>query len=92
MTTVLIIGASRGIGLELTRQYRAAGARVVATARDEAGLACLREAGAEPLRLDVAESGSVDGLARQLDGERLDVALYVAGVMDRASAAPPPTR
>ncbi len=92
MRTVLVIGASRGIGLELVRQYRASGARVIATARDEAGLARLRETGAEPLRLDVADPDSVSGLARQLDGEKLDVALYVAGVMDRASAATPPTR
>ncbi len=92
MRTVLVIGASRGIGLELVRQYRASGARVIATARDESGLARLREQGAEPLRLDVADPDSVSGLLRQLDGEKLDVALYVAGVMDRASAATPPTR
>jgi oligopeptide/dipeptide ABC transporter ATP-binding protein len=33
MTHVLIIGASRGIGLELARQYRADGAAVTATAQ-----------------------------------------------------------
>ena len=92
MTNILIIGASRGIGLELVRQYLSTGARVIATARDEAGLARLRETGAEPIRLDVADPASVGGLARPLDGEKLDVALYVAGVMDRASAAIPPTR
>jgi NAD(P)-dependent dehydrogenase (short-subunit alcohol dehydrogenase family) len=42
---VLVIGASRGIGLELVRQYLAAGERVLATARDEAGLTRLRELG-----------------------------------------------
>ena len=36
---VLIIGASRGLGLEFVRQYRAAGATVIATARDDAGAA-----------------------------------------------------
>jgi NAD(P)-dependent dehydrogenase (short-subunit alcohol dehydrogenase family) len=92
MMNVLVLGASRGIGLALVRQYRDSGARVIATARDEAGLARLREAGAEPLRLDVTDPPSVSNLARQLDGEKLDVALYVAGVMDRASAATPPTR
>ena len=33
MPTVMVIGASRGIGLELARQYAAAGWRVHATTR-----------------------------------------------------------
>ncbi len=92
MTTVLVIGASRGIGLEFVRQYLADGARVVATARDEAGLERLRGLGAEPLRVDVADPASVSSLAWVLDGEKLDVALYVAGVMERGHATTPPTR
>ncbi len=35
---ILIMGASRGIGLEFVRQYAHAGARVIATARSEEGL------------------------------------------------------
>jgi NAD(P)-dependent dehydrogenase (short-subunit alcohol dehydrogenase family) len=92
MATVLVIGASRGISLEFVRQYRAAGDRVIATARDDAGLAQLAEMGAEPLRVDVADPVSVSGLSWQLDGEKLDVALYVAGVIDRGSATTPPTQ
>lgn len=92
MATVLVIGASRGIGLELVRQYRAAGERVIATARDDEGMARLRELGAEPLRIDVAQPASVSGLAWQLDGEEIDVALYVAGVIDRGHATMPPTQ
>ncbi|MBV1733342.1 MAG: SDR family NAD(P)-dependent oxidoreductase, partial [Hydrogenophaga sp.] len=86
MATVLVIGASRGIGLEFVRQYRESGERVIATARDDAGLERLRALGAEPLRLDVGQPTSVSALSWQLDGEKLDVALYVAGVIDRASA------
>lgn len=37
MPVVLVIGASRGIGLEFVRQYRAEGWRVIATVRDVAG-------------------------------------------------------
>jgi NAD(P)-dependent dehydrogenase (short-subunit alcohol dehydrogenase family) len=92
MSTVLVIGASRGIGLEFVRQYREAGERVIATARDDQGLERLRALGAEPLRLDVGQPTSVSALSWQLDGEKLDVALYVAGVIDRASAASPPTQ
>ena len=41
----LIIGASRGIGLEFVRQYRADGWAVTATARSDAGLEVLRGLG-----------------------------------------------
>ena len=92
MTTVLIIGASRGIGLELVRQYRADNCRVIATARDDAGLQALQALGAQALRVDVAKPASVSALDWQLDGEKIDIALYVAGVMDRASAKTPPTQ
>ena len=92
MSTVLLIGASRGIGAELARQYVADGWRVIATARTDAGLAQLRELGAQALRLDVADPASVSGLAWMLDGEKLDLALYVAGVMDRQDTRQPPTR
>ena len=92
MPTALIIGASRGIGLELVRQYLADGWRVIATARDDAGLQRLNALGAQSLRINVADPVSVSGLAWMLDGEKLDVALYVAGVVDRASADTPPTQ
>ncbi|GKS98489.1 SDR family oxidoreductase [Acidovorax sp. SUPP3434] len=90
--TVLVIGASRGIGLEFVRQYREAGWRVIATVRDDAGRERVQSLGAEPMRVDVADPASVSGLAWLLDGEKLDVALYVAGVIRRPSALTPPTR
>ena len=93
MATTFILGASKGIGWALTQQALAAGDRVIATARDDAALAQLREAGANALRVDVAEPASVSGLAWQLDGEKIDTAWHVAGVMcNRADASQPPTR
>ncbi|PPE69063.1 SDR family oxidoreductase [Caldimonas thermodepolymerans] len=78
--TVFIAGASRGIGREFARQYRADGERVVATARDEAGLQALRELGCEAHRLDVTDAASVAGLGWRADGERVDIAILNAGV------------
>ena len=92
MKTVLLIGASRGIGFELANQYIANGWRVIATARSDEGLERLKALGAQTLRLDVTNPASHSGLARQLDGEKIDLAIYVAGAMDRASASTPPTR
>jgi len=80
MAQVLIIGASRGIGLEFVRQYRAAGDRVVATARSEEALAALRALGATALKLDVADTASASGLAWQIDGHQFDLVVLNAGV------------
>lgn len=77
---VLIVGASRGLGFEFVRQYRAAGARITATARDEAALERLAAHGARALKLDVTDAASVSGLAWQVDGERFDVVVINAGV------------
>lgn len=89
---VLVLGASRGIGLEFVRQYREAGDTVIATARDAAGLQAIEALGAKALKLDVAEPASVSGLGWQLDGEKVDLALYVAGVMSHGGAGQPPSR
>ena len=47
MSNALIIGASRGIGREFVQQLLAAGWKTWATARDDASLQALRDAGAE---------------------------------------------
>ena len=83
---VLVIGASRGIGLELVRQYRADGAHVTASARDDAGLARLQALGAATLTLDVADAASASQLAWALEGAGFDLAILNAGVYGPRSA------
>lgn len=80
MPTALILGASRGIGHEFVRQLLADGWKVIATARDDAALAALRAEGADPLKLDVTKPETLAAIGWQLDGEKLDLAVYVAGV------------
>jgi NAD(P)-dependent dehydrogenase (short-subunit alcohol dehydrogenase family) len=87
-----VLGASRGIGLEFVRQYRAAGDRVIATARRPDGVQALEALGAQALQVDVAKPASISQLAWSLDGEKIDVALYVAGVYSTAGATEPPTQ
>jgi NAD(P)-dependent dehydrogenase (short-subunit alcohol dehydrogenase family) len=80
--TVLITGANRGIGLELARQYHAAGWDVIATARDPDAAKELRAIGSDVLipRLDVASQESVDALAKSLGNRPIDLLVNNAGV------------
>lgn len=86
MKTVLIVGASRGIGREFVRQYDAAGWRVIATARDASALAKLNAlSSTSPISLDVTEPDDIAALESTLAGERIDAALIVAGVYGPAT-------
>jgi NAD(P)-dependent dehydrogenase (short-subunit alcohol dehydrogenase family) len=80
MPTALIIGASRGIGHEMVRQYRADGWRVIATARKQEDCDELVHLGAEAHQLDVTVADSIAALAWRLDDEQVDAAWLVAGV------------
>jgi NAD(P)-dependent dehydrogenase (short-subunit alcohol dehydrogenase family) len=80
MATALIIGASRGIGLEMARQYLADGWRVIATARKAEDVDTLAAIGAEAHALDVTNVEACAGLGWKLDGEELNVAILNAGV------------
>lgn len=80
MPTALIIGASRGIGRELARQYLADGWRVIATARQPDDCASLASMGAEPHQLDVTNADAIAAIGWKLDDERIDVAILGAGL------------
>jgi NAD(P)-dependent dehydrogenase (short-subunit alcohol dehydrogenase family) len=80
MATALIIGASRGIGHEMVRQYRADGWRVIATARKLDDCEALRALGADAHQVDVTNAESIGGLGWKLDDEKIDHAWLVAGV------------
>lgn len=80
MSTALIVGASRGIGLELARQYRAAAWRVVATARKPEDVAVLTALGCEVHLLDVTSVEDCAALGWTLSDERIDVAVLGAGL------------
>jgi NAD(P)-dependent dehydrogenase (short-subunit alcohol dehydrogenase family) len=81
MTTVLISGANRGIGLELARQYAAEGAEVIAGVRDPDAARELKALGAVKLhRLDVADDASVKAFRREVGDRSVDILIANAGV------------
>ncbi|MEK1891033.1 MAG: SDR family oxidoreductase [Phyllobacterium sp.] len=76
--SVLITGASRGLGRELTLQYAVAGWNVFACSR--AGATSGGQDGAEHHVLDVADAGSIAGLAERLRGRPIDVLINNAAI------------
>jgi NAD(P)-dependent dehydrogenase (short-subunit alcohol dehydrogenase family) len=84
METVLITGASRGIGLELTRQFLHSGCNVISTYRTSPSseLSSLSSAGSLTLfDLEVTDSGSIAELANSLANAGIDILINNAGVI-----------
>src|SRR5262249_31992959 len=82
MTTTLITGGNRSLGLETARRLIEAGHTVHAGMRDLADAADARALGAHPVRLDVTDQASVDAALASLDD--LDVLVNNAGVLGPA--------
>jgi NAD(P)-dependent dehydrogenase (short-subunit alcohol dehydrogenase family) len=82
MSTVLVTGAGRGIGLEFARQYAADGWTVIATVRDAAKGAALAALGptVEVHLLDVTDRAAIARLAQDLRGRPVDVLICNAGI------------
>ena len=86
MTNVLITGAARGIGYEMTKQYADADNRFFATTRNPASADQLNAlaAGSDGLvsvhAMDVGDMASVQACAADLAGQPIDVLINNAGV------------
>jgi NAD(P)-dependent dehydrogenase (short-subunit alcohol dehydrogenase family) len=80
MPTVLIVGASRGLGLEFVRQFSAAGWRAIGTVRDMARGADVSKAGGEVYLCDVTDPASVERLGARLAKDSIDVLVCNAGI------------
>ncbi len=83
--TVFITGSSRGIGLELTRQYAEKGWNVIATCRSPETATDLNSIASDHpnvqiVQLDVLDFDRIDALAEQYKETPIDVLINNAGI------------
>jgi NAD(P)-dependent dehydrogenase (short-subunit alcohol dehydrogenase family) len=84
MESILITGANRGIGFELTRLLIEDGRRVIATCRDPESASDLNALNASNLhihQLEVTSTKSIEALKRALSRVQIDVLINNAGEM-----------
>lgn len=80
MTTSVVIGSNRGIGLELTKQFAARGDKVIATCRKTSP--ALANVEATVLEgIDVGDSSSLVKLKGAIGEKKIDTLLINAGIM-----------
>ncbi|MFC1688166.1 SDR family oxidoreductase [Pseudomonadota bacterium] len=82
MTTVLITGANRGIGLEMASQHASRGDKVIAVCRKSSP--ALNGLGVRVIDgIDVTSGDSCNEMVRALDGTVLDRLVNNAGILER---------
>lgn len=85
MSTVVVTGANRGLGLEFTRQYAKDGWSVIAATRDpkraeELNALAAEHKSIEVVALDVASDASVAELRKKIGKRAIDIVINNAGV------------
>lgn len=82
MSTVLITGANKGVGLELVKVYAARGDTVLACCRNPEAAATLAavDGDVEIIDVRVSDAESVAQLAKTLEGRPIDVLINNAGM------------
>ncbi|HAW23125.1 MAG: SDR family oxidoreductase [Gammaproteobacteria bacterium] len=79
--TVLIVGASRGLGLGLAKQFSSEGWQVIATVRNSQQADALSQIPQVSVEtLEMTDATSIEVLVERLEGARLDVLFVNAGV------------
>lgn len=84
MTTVLLVGANRGIGLAMARLLQSRGAHVIATCRTATPE--LRASGAEVVDdVDVTRVDGREAILRAVEGRTLGLVVLAAGILESDS-------
>ncbi|MDO5505428.1 MAG: SDR family oxidoreductase [Pseudoxanthomonas suwonensis] len=83
MSTVLITGANRGIGLALASRFAGRGDQVIATCRSSSDALQALPGVRVETGVDMADGDSVRALAQRLGELRIDVLVCNAGILER---------
>ncbi|HET9031988.1 MAG TPA: SDR family oxidoreductase [Dokdonella sp.] len=84
VSTILVTGANRGIGLALAKQYSARGDDVIGVCRE--GSEALKATGARiESGVDVTDGDALAALAQRLGDTRIDVLVCNAGILSKES-------
>jgi NAD(P)-dependent dehydrogenase (short-subunit alcohol dehydrogenase family) len=86
MSTVVITGANRGLGLELARAFAGRGDTVIAGCRDPVAATELRAVTPAVLAVDTGDSASIDEFVAAIDDSAVDVLINNAGIARNPAA------
>jgi len=88
--SVLIVGASRGLGYAMAAEFAARDWRVLGTVRSDAtplhDLAIERPRNVEVAELDLTDDGQIGALRDRLSGRSFDIVFVSAGIANRRTA------
>jgi NAD(P)-dependent dehydrogenase (short-subunit alcohol dehydrogenase family) len=85
MPTIVITGASRGIGREFARQYRNSGWRVIGTCRERASQDELDAEGIEAHLVELADLAAIERFSAALAALPIDLFIANAGIYEGKS-------